>query len=121
MSGWVRLGVLISAIWMVGVLSVAALEYTSIPNGACVNSNASAHMSDYSGRFFYCDGDPFADIMLSGYWRDVAISDGQEIVIFHLYEFLKILLLPIVIVLMFSSAMFYSIRWVYRGFSKKKF
>lgn len=117
MSGWVRLGVVLGAMWIVVVSTFALTEYLFIPNYSCVFPPPFGERSDYNGIFFHCD--LFTDIpFVEDQWKILTISDGRKVVDFHLDKFIFVLLLPVAILWALSAAAFYCARWVCRGFSK---
>ena len=115
MKGWIRIGVVLSAFWMAGVLVFAIAEFLMIPAGSCVKAENGWESPSIQMFFFQCS--MFSDLrsISSG---DYLITWGRQLVEFHAKRFLFLLIAPIGSSWLIAITVFWAWRWVVRGFKE---
>jgi hypothetical protein len=103
MKGWIRLGLVLSGFWIVGVFAVAFVEFLLRDPGVCRSANT---YLDAVELFFRCNS--FADLVPS--------FVDRFFLEFRLKFFLLIVSAPVLIGWIVAVVLFHSIRWIVRGF-----
>jgi hypothetical protein len=125
MKGWIRIGIVLSAFWLVGVLLFAVADFLSIPSSSCLflydpsePSQAGEKYLNISSSiktsFFSCN---VYSQFISNSWERYFISLNHQIIEFNTKHFISLLLIPVVALWLVAIAFVKSLRWVKNGFN----
>ena len=128
MKGWTRLGLFLSALWVVGVLVFTIFAFFNIPSSACHFYNLETlggaappavpiDLEPLYTYLFSCN--VFTDILhphLS--WKSYVISVGTQLIEFNITHFIILLFIPLASVWAAAVSLIKGVRWVKNGFKK---
>ena len=113
LSGWNRLGIVISVLWVVLVISRVIYEYyTRTPfDDVFVIWVWTQTGNDYNVQFPHDPTNPFSAIPLA--------QDASVLVSFRFTQLAMWLLIPLGVLWLGSFATYWTVRWVHAGFKTK--
>jgi hypothetical protein len=128
MRGWIRLGLLLSALWVVGVLVFTISEFLNIPSTACnfyhpENLGGASppaepiELERIQTYLFSCS--IFTDFdypNLLHAWKSYVISIDTQLIEFNIFHLFILLFIPLVSAWVAVVSLVKSIRWVKNGF-----
>ena len=124
MKGWIRLGLVLSAFWVAGVVFFTAWQFFSIPSSNCIfiidpyqSSQAGEKYMNISAplktSLFSCN---VYSQFISNSWQRYFISVGGQIIEFDIKHFLFLLFIPLAFSWAVMVSLVKSMRWVKNGF-----
>ena len=130
MKGWTRLGLFLSALWVVGVLVFTIFEFFNIPSSACNFYNVET-LGDTPPPAFPIDLEPLYTYLFScniyteffypnlpNSWKSYVISVDTQLIEFNIIHFSILLFIPLASSWAATVSLIKSVRWVKNGFKK---
>ena len=128
MKGWIRLGLVLSVFWLVGVLFFSISEFFNIPSSSCIfiidpylkNSAGENYLSvseSLKTSLFSCN---VYSQLISNSWQRYFILIDSQIVEFNIKHFAFLLFIPLAIFWVTAVSLAKSIHWIINGFKVKK-
>jgi hypothetical protein len=128
MKGWTRLGLFLSALWVVGVFVFTILTFFNIPSSACRFYNSETlggaappavpiDLEPLHTYFFSCN--EYTDIFYPHpSWKSGVILEDTQLIEFNTTHFIMLLFIPLASVWAAAVSLIKSVRWVKNGFKK---
>lgn len=125
MKGWIRLGLVLSAFWVVGVIFFTAWQFfTVFSSSNCififdpyqpsqVGEKYKSISAPLENSLFSCN---IYSQFISNSWKRYFISVGAQIIEFDIKHFMLLLFTPLVLSWGTAVSLIKSMRWVVNGF-----
>ena len=117
MSGWTRIGVVISCLWALFICGSLCLEFIQLEPPKCVVDEKGIVTGNHQGTFLSCN--LFSDILRES-GNSQIIRYGTQLVEFDLDSFLRVLTYPIILFWVLVFILVKTWRWVSDGFKKQQ-
>jgi hypothetical protein len=112
MSGWLRIGVVLSVLWIVGYPTYFFIDYNSRAwdrRQTCLNLRTTV-FSELSSDQLWDKCNQLAGFLELSYF----VSGGRDALLF----WWTYVLMPLALLWIFGGVIFWTVRWIRRGFTK---